>query len=147
MESMSNAPYLLLNGRGGLRMGHGKLMDSMIHDGLWDAYEDYHMGNTGEVVAEEYDISRQAQDEWALGSHRKNIFLLRDLGIAPESMSERCLQDIRPGSHDIAGVLERTYRDETWDARLTNALDRQWNAFSRMNEQVVDLVRQKRRSA
>ncbi|MGD8377743.1 MAG: acetyl-CoA C-acetyltransferase [Acidobacteriota bacterium] len=73
MESMSNAPYLLERAREGLRMGDGKLLDSMIHDGLWDAYEDYHMGNTGEVVAEEYGISRSAQDEWALGSHRKAI--------------------------------------------------------------------------
>jgi acetyl-CoA C-acetyltransferase len=73
MESMSNAPYLLKGGRTGLRMGHGKMLDSMIHDGLWDAYEDYHMGNTGEVVAQEYGITRQAQDEWALSSHHKAI--------------------------------------------------------------------------
>jgi acetyl-CoA C-acetyltransferase len=73
MESMSNAPYLLKGARDGLRMGHGKLLDSMIHDGLWDAYEDFHMGNTGEVVAQEYGISRQAQDEWALSSHRKAV--------------------------------------------------------------------------
>ena len=73
MESMSNAPYLLPKSREGLRMGHAKLIDAMVHDGLWDAYEDYHMGCTGEVVASEYGISRQAQDEWALGSHRKAI--------------------------------------------------------------------------
>jgi acetyl-CoA C-acetyltransferase len=73
MESMSNAPYLLKGAREGLRMGHGQLIDSMIHDGLWDAYDDCHMGMTGEVVAKEYQISRQAQDEWAYGSHRKAI--------------------------------------------------------------------------
>jgi acetyl-CoA C-acetyltransferase len=73
MESMSNAPYLLKGAREGLRMGHGQLLDSMIHDGLWDAYDDCHMGMTGEVVAKEYNISRQAQDEWAYGSHRKAI--------------------------------------------------------------------------
>jgi acetyl-CoA C-acetyltransferase len=73
MESMSNTPYMLRGARSGLRMGNGVLLDSMIHDGLWDAYEDYHMGNTGEVVAEEYGITRQAQDEWALSSHRKAI--------------------------------------------------------------------------
>jgi acetyl-CoA C-acetyltransferase len=73
MESMSNAPFLLEGAREGLRMGHAKLIDSMIHDGLWDAYEDYHMGCTGEVIAQEYGISRRAQDEWALGSHRKAI--------------------------------------------------------------------------
>ncbi len=71
MESMSNAPYLLQGARTGLRLGHGKMLDAMIHDGLWDAFEDYHMGNTGEVVAQEYGITRQAQDEWALSSHRK----------------------------------------------------------------------------
>src|SRR5213593_1544328 len=73
MESMSNAPYLLKGGREGLRLGHGELIDSMISDGLWDVYEDFHMGCCGEAVAEKYGISRQAQDEYALGSHRKAI--------------------------------------------------------------------------
>src|ERR1051326_4639151 len=56
MESMSNAPYLLLNAREGYRIGNGTLVDSMIHDGLWDAYENFHMGNTGEIVAEKYRV-------------------------------------------------------------------------------------------
>ena len=73
MESMSNAPYLLLGAREGMRLGHGEMIDSMIKDGLWDAYEDYHMGCCGEVVAEKYGITRQAQDEYALASHRKAI--------------------------------------------------------------------------
>jgi len=73
MESMSNAPYLIKNARGGFRMGHQSVFDSMIHDGLWDAYNDYHMGNTGEVVAERWEISREAQDQWALESHQKAI--------------------------------------------------------------------------
>ena len=73
MESMSNAPFLLLGARDGLRMGHQRLIDSVIHDGLWDAYNDYHMGNTGEVVAERYEISREDQDLWALESHRRAI--------------------------------------------------------------------------
>jgi acetyl-CoA C-acetyltransferase len=71
MESMSNAPYLLKAAREGLRMGDGKLVDSMIHDGLWCAFENYHMGNTGEVVAERYGVTREEQDEYALNSHRK----------------------------------------------------------------------------
>jgi acetyl-CoA C-acetyltransferase len=71
MESMSNAPYLLRQAREGLRMGDGKLVDSMIHDGLWCAFENYHMGNTGEVVAERYGVTREEQDEYALNSHRK----------------------------------------------------------------------------
>ena len=73
MESMSGAPYLLPGGRTGFRMGHAQLVDSMIHDGLWDAYNDFHMGNTGEVVAERYNVSREEQDEWSLESHRKAI--------------------------------------------------------------------------
>src|SRR4051794_29819333 len=71
MESMSNAPYLLPKAREGYRLGNGQLVDSVINDGLWDAYEDYHMGNTGEVVAEKYCIPRERQDEFALNSHRK----------------------------------------------------------------------------
>jgi acetyl-CoA C-acetyltransferase len=73
MESMSNAPYLIKNARTGFRMGNQTIFDSMIHDGLWDAYNDYHMGNTGEVVAERWHVSRDDQDAWAMGSHKKAI--------------------------------------------------------------------------
>ncbi len=73
MESMSNAPFLVRGAREGLRLGHGDLVDSMVHDGLWEVHEDFHMGCCGEAVAERYGISRQAQDEYALGSHRKAI--------------------------------------------------------------------------
>src|SRR5919198_4890560 len=71
MESMSNAPYLLPKAREGYRLGNGELVDAMIHDGLWCAFENYHMGCTGEVVAEEYAISREEQDQYAYNSHRK----------------------------------------------------------------------------
>jgi acetyl-CoA C-acetyltransferase len=71
MESMSNAPYLIPKAREGYRLGNGELVDSMINDGLWCAFENYHMGCTGEVVAEEYRISRAEQDEFAMNSHRK----------------------------------------------------------------------------
>jgi acetyl-CoA C-acetyltransferase len=71
MESMSNAPYLLPEARNGVRLGHGKLVDSMIADGLWDVYNDFHMGNTGELVAKKYEISRRQQDEFAARSHQK----------------------------------------------------------------------------
>lgn len=77
MESMSNAPYLLLNAREGYRLGNGTLIDSMIHDGLWEAYEHYHMGNTGEIIAEKYRVSRERQDEFALASHRKAVEAIR----------------------------------------------------------------------
>src|SRR5678815_2776837 len=71
MESMSNAPYLIPKAREGYRLGNGELVDSMINDGLWCAFENYHMGCTGEVVAEEYSIGRSQQDEFAVNSHRK----------------------------------------------------------------------------
>jgi acetyl-CoA C-acetyltransferase len=71
MESMSNAPYLIPKAREGYRLGNGELVDSMIHDGLWCAFENYHMGCTGEVVADEYQIGRSEQDEFAVSSHRK----------------------------------------------------------------------------
>ncbi len=70
-ESMTNAPYLLPGARAGQRLGHGELLDAMVHDGLWDVYNDYHMGITGENVAEKYDVTREAQDEFAAASHRK----------------------------------------------------------------------------
>jgi acetyl-CoA C-acetyltransferase len=71
MESMSNAPYLLPQGRKGFRMGDSVVVDSMVKDGLWCACEDFHMGMTGELVAEKHSIRREMQDAYALSSHRK----------------------------------------------------------------------------
>jgi len=71
MESMSQAPYLAAGVRDGLRLGHGKLIDSMIHDGLWDPYSDTHMGNCAELCASEYSLSREAQDAYALESYQR----------------------------------------------------------------------------
>lgn len=71
MESMTNAPYLLPQARQGYRLGNGLLVDAMIKDGLWDAFNDYHMGCTGEVVSERFNVSRAQQDEYALNSQRK----------------------------------------------------------------------------
>jgi acetyl-CoA C-acetyltransferase len=73
MESMSNCPYLLTGARTGYRLGNQELVDSMIHDGLWDAYENFHMGLTGELVAEKYSITREEQDRFAFESHQKAI--------------------------------------------------------------------------
>jgi len=73
MESMSNCPYLLPRLRQGYRLGHGQALDSMITDGLWDAFEDFHMGMTAELVAEKYKISRERQDAYAFESHRRAI--------------------------------------------------------------------------
>src|SRR5215468_4495492 len=77
MESMTNAPYLLPGARDGYRLGHNTIIDSMIHDGLWDAYENFHMGNTGEIVADRYRVSRDRQDEFALSSHKKAVAAIR----------------------------------------------------------------------
>src|SRR5687767_15475925 len=71
MESMSNAPYLIPKAREGYRLGNGELVDSMINDGLWCAFENYHMGCTGELVAEKYSVSRAEQDEYAVNSHKR----------------------------------------------------------------------------
>ncbi|CAI1709418.1 acetyl-CoA C-acetyltransferase [Serratia entomophila] len=70
-ESMSQAPYLMNGARAGLRLGHAQLVDSVIHDGLWDAFNDYHMGITAENLAEKYAISREEQDGFALASQQK----------------------------------------------------------------------------
>jgi acetyl-CoA C-acetyltransferase len=78
MESMSNTPYILPKARDGYRLGDGTIVDSMIHDGLWDAFEKFHMGNTGEIVAEKYRVSRERQDEYALNSHRKALDAIRN---------------------------------------------------------------------
>jgi acetyl-CoA C-acetyltransferase len=71
MESMSNCPYLLPGARDGLRLGDAKLVDSMVHDGLWDSFHDIHMGLTGEHVAERYTVTREEQDQYAVESHRR----------------------------------------------------------------------------
>ena len=84
MESMTNAPYLLPQARTGFRMGNGVAVDSMIRDGLWDVYNDYHMGQTAELVAEKYGISREEQDAFALGSHQKAAAAWREGRFAAE---------------------------------------------------------------
>ena len=71
MENMSRAPYLLKNARWGQRMGDGKLVDEMINDGLWDAFNDYHMGITAENIAEQWNLTREEQDEFAAASQQK----------------------------------------------------------------------------
>ncbi|HCU0293287.1 acetyl-CoA C-acetyltransferase [Citrobacter sedlakii] len=75
-ESMSNAPYLLDGARTGLRLGHASMKDSVVHDGLWDAFNDYHMGITAENLAERFVISREQQDAFALRSQRKATLAL-----------------------------------------------------------------------
>src|SRR5512146_1411436 len=73
MESMTNAPYLLPQARKGYRLGNSQIIDSVVNDGLWDIYNNYHMGLTGENVAQKYGVTREQQDEFAVNSHRKAV--------------------------------------------------------------------------
>ncbi len=78
MESMSNAPYLLPQARTGYRLGDGTLVDAMVHDGLWDVYNDFHMGMAAELIADKFNVSREDQDEFALGSQMKAVKAIRE---------------------------------------------------------------------
>jgi acetyl-CoA C-acetyltransferase len=93
MESMTNAPYLLPKARGGYRMGNGEIVDSMIHDGLWDPYHGVHMGTCGDLVAEKYGFSRADQDAFAAESYRRALAAQREgrfkEEIVPVSVSQR----------------------------------------------------------
>ncbi|HTV14276.1 MAG TPA: acetyl-CoA C-acetyltransferase [Acidobacteriaceae bacterium] len=84
MESMTNAPYLLPHARSGFRMGNNIAVDSMVNDGLWDVYNDFHMGQTAELVAEKYGITREDQDSFALRSHQKAAAAWREGRFAAE---------------------------------------------------------------
>ena len=93
MESMSNVPYYVAGARDGLKFGHGALVDGMIKDGLWDVYNDYHMGNAAELCAKELDISRAAQDEFAAESYRRALEAMKagvfEDEIAPVEVPQR----------------------------------------------------------
>src|SRR5262249_55166618 len=73
LESMTNAPYLLPQARKGYRLGNSQIIDSVVNDGLWDIYNNYHMGMTGENVAQKYGVTREQQDQYAVGSHQKAV--------------------------------------------------------------------------
>ena len=96
MESMSNCPYLLPRVREGLKMGSGELLDAMIVDGLWCAFEQCHMGNAGEVVAEHYHVGREAQDEYAARSHQKAAAATTAGRFADEMLAVSIPQKNRP---------------------------------------------------
>jgi len=84
MENMTLTPFALPKARNGFRMGNGEVVDLMVKDGLWDVYNDFHMGMAAEMCAEEMEISREAQDEFALGSYRKALKTIEDGGFARE---------------------------------------------------------------
>ena len=110
MESMSNVPYYLREARAGYRMGDGKLVDGMIFDGLWDPYNDFHMGTAGELCAREYALSREAQDAFAAESYRRALAALHGgafkAEIAPVPVAQRkgdpllVSEDEEPGRGD-----------------------------------------------
>jgi len=103
MESMTNAPYLLPQGRNGFRMGDAKVVDAMIRDGLWEIYNDYHMGVTGENVAEKHSITREQQDAYALASHQKAA-VAQKAGAFKDEMLPVEIPAKRKG--DAAGALD-----------------------------------------
>ena len=107
---MSNAPYLIPKAREGYRLGNGELVDSMINDGLWCAFENYHMGCTGEVVAEKYSVSRAEQDEYALNSHKKAAAAVkagkfRDEIVAVEIPQKKVLRQYSTPTKQFAKIL------------------------------------------
>jgi acetyl-CoA C-acetyltransferase len=133
MENMSNAPYLLPKARTGYRMGNGELIDSVVRDGLWCAFEDVHMGEEAEVVAEKYQISREAQDQFAYQSHMKasaatEAGRFRDEMVPVEIPSKKGTtvvdrdESIRPDtSIEVLGALNPVFRKEYGTVTAGNA--------------------------
>ena len=113
-ESMSLAPYVLPKARTGLRMGHASLVDSMIQDGLWDAFNDYHMGITAENLAEKYSLSREAQDNFAAASHRKAAAAINEGRFKNEITPVEVPQ--RKGDPKIVDTDEQPRGDTTADS-------------------------------
>jgi acetyl-CoA C-acetyltransferase len=114
MENMSRAPYLVPGRTGELRFGHAQLTDALLLDGLWDPFENWGMGNSAEFIAEEYEVTRQAMDEYALASHKKAI-AAQDSGkfeaeIVPVEIEER------KGKVTIFAVDETPRRDTSLEA-------------------------------
>lgn len=114
MESMSNCPYLLSGVREGIRLGNGELIDSMVQDGLWCAFEDWHMGMTGEAVAEKYEIARAAQDEFAVRSHQKAADAARECAFKDEVLPVTIPQ--RKGAPLVVSRDEAIREDTTVEA-------------------------------
>jgi acetyl-CoA C-acetyltransferase len=112
MESMTNAPYLLPTARKGFRLGDQKVVDSVVHDGLWDVYNDYHMGNTGENVADKYKITREEQDEYALNSHRKAISAIKECRIKDQIVPVE-LPSKKKGAPPVMFSVDESPREDT----------------------------------
>ncbi len=115
MESMSNAPYLLPRVREGLRLGNGEVVDAMIHDGLWCAFEQCHMGLSGEAVARKYCITREEQDGFAAASHRKAVAAIKDGSFRDEILPVQVKQRKGPA---LAFERDEAVREDTNEAAL-----------------------------
>jgi acetyl-CoA C-acetyltransferase len=116
MESMSNAPYLLPQARQGYRLGNATAVDSMIHDGLWDVYNDYHMGITGENVAVKHSVSREEQDRFALESHRRAAAAWREGRFDAEVVPVSVPPKKRGGEPEIVRRDESVREDASLEA-------------------------------
>ena len=114
MESMSNCPYLMPKAREGARMGNAPFIDSMVNDGLWCAFENYHMGNAGEVVAEQYGVGRDEQDAFAVRSHQKAAEAARSGAFDAELLPVGIKQ--RDGSMKFVSADESVRADTTIEA-------------------------------
>ena len=113
-ESMTNSPYLMPGVRDGLRLGHGKLLDSMVHDGLWDIYNDFHMGVTGDLVAERCAVTREEQDRFAAESHRRAAAAQASGAFKKEIVDVKIPG--RKGEVTVVSVDEGVRADSTADA-------------------------------
>src|SRR3989475_9953680 len=112
MESMTNAPYLLPQARKGYRLGNAQIIDSMVTDGLWDVYNNYHMGMTGENVAEKYGITRQEQDQFAVNSHRKAVAAIKECRFKSQIVPVE-IPAKKKGESPVLFVKDESPRDDT----------------------------------
>jgi acetyl-CoA C-acetyltransferase len=121
MENMTMAPYVLFKARAGYRLGDGKIVDAMVHDGLWDIYNDFHMGLTGEIIAEKYGLTREEADEFSYNSHIKAAKAAADGKFKDEILPVEIPQ--RKGDPIIADIDEGVRPDTTIEklARLKPA--------------------------
>src|SRR3989475_5190445 len=112
MESMTNAPYLLPQARKGYRLGNAQIVDSMVNDGLWDIYNNYHMGITGENIAEKYGITREEQDQFALDSHRKALSAIKECRFKSQIVSVE-LPPKKKGESPVIFDKDESPREDT----------------------------------
>jgi acetyl-CoA C-acetyltransferase len=123
MESMSQSPYLVPKLRSGLRLGHGSILDSMIKDGLWDVYNDFHMGQAAELCAKKFQLSREAQDTYATESYRRALHAQKEGLFGPEIVP--ILVKTKHGQQNFSIDEEATHSDPSRFAGLKPAFDPQ----------------------